>query len=45
MSNNQGYPTSDIQLGDIAQLDSHILLVVVVVAVLVLIGVLYITLQ
>ena len=44
MSNNQGYPTSDIQLGDIAQLDSHILLVVVV-AVLVLIGVLYITLQ
>ena len=44
MSNNQGYTTSDIQLGDIAQLDSHILLVVVV-AVLVLIGVLYITLQ
>ena len=44
MSNNQGYPTSDIQFGDIAQVDSHILLIVVV-AVLVLTGVLYITLQ
>ena len=43
MSNNQGYPTSDIQFGDIAQVDSHILLIVVV-AVLVLTGVLYITL-
>ena len=45
MSNNQGYPTSDIQFGDIAQVDSHILLLVVVIAVLVLTGVLYITLQ
>ena len=45
MSNNQGYPTSDIQFGDIAMVDSHILLVVVVIAVLVLTGVLYITLQ
>ena len=42
-NNNQGYPTSDIQFGDIAQVDSHILLIVVV-AVLVLTGVLYITL-
>ena len=46
MSNNQGYPTSDIQFGDIAMVDSHILLVVVVVvAVLVQTGVPYITLQ
>ena len=42
MSNNQGYPTSDIQFGDIAQVDSHILLLVVVIAVL-LTGVLHIT--
>ena len=45
MSNNQGYPTSDIQFGDIAQVDSHILLLVVVIAVLFLTDVLYITLQ